>query len=143
MSRTDETEAVLREAFMWGTLISPLAASRIAARVGAERLFGVGVLGAGVIAVMVPASWLTPCHVIIRIIQGMFMVCCVSFNRSKQNSSRVCLNFRSVCEIILIRTNTAATLGTVASLNSSMRVMLVKVLVLEFDIKKFRSLCEK
>lgn len=59
---------------MWGTLVSPLAASRIAARVGAERLFGVGVLGTGLFAVMVPASWLTPYHVAIRIIQGIFMV---------------------------------------------------------------------
>ncbi|GJQ69609.1 hypothetical protein Trydic_g6702 [Trypoxylus dichotomus] len=73
MTRTDETEAVLREAFMWGTLISPLAASRIAARVGAERLFGASVLGAGVSAVMVPAAWLTPYHVAIRIVQGIFM----------------------------------------------------------------------
>lgn len=74
MTRTDKTEAVLRQAFMWGTLISPLAASRIAARVGAERLFGVSVLGTGVVAVMVPASWLTPFHVIIRVVQGVFMV---------------------------------------------------------------------
>lgn len=58
---------------MWGTFISPLAASRIAARVGAERLFGAGVFGAGVAAVMVPAAWLTPYHVAIRIIQGIFM----------------------------------------------------------------------
>lgn len=74
MTRTDETESVLREAFMWGTFISPLAASRIAARVGAERLFGAGVFGAGVVTVMVPAAWLTPYHVAIRIIQGIFMV---------------------------------------------------------------------
>ncbi|XP_017781574.1 PREDICTED: sialin-like [Nicrophorus vespilloides] len=73
MTRTDKTESVLREAYMWGTLISPLAASRIAARVGAERLFGAGVLGAGVSALMVPAAWLTPCHVFIRILQGVFM----------------------------------------------------------------------
>lgn len=74
MTKTDETEDVLREAFLWGTLVSPLAASRIAARVGAERLFGVGVLGTGLFAVMVPASWLTPYHVAIRIVQGIFMV---------------------------------------------------------------------
>lgn len=73
MTRTDETEAVLRQAFMWGTLVSPLAASRVAARVGAERLFGAGVLGAGVPAVMVPASWLTAYHVFIRFVQGIFM----------------------------------------------------------------------
>ncbi|CAH0553795.1 unnamed protein product [Brassicogethes aeneus] len=73
MTRTDETEAVLRQAFMWGTLVSPLAASRIAARVGAERLFGAGVLGTGVVAVMVPASWLSACHVGIRFVQGIFM----------------------------------------------------------------------
>ncbi|KAJ8970462.1 hypothetical protein NQ314_001214 [Rhamnusium bicolor] len=73
MTRTDETEAVLRQAFMWGTLVSPLAASRIAARVGAERLFGAGVLGAGVVAIMVPAAWLTACHVGIRFVQGIFM----------------------------------------------------------------------
>ncbi|KAJ8962181.1 hypothetical protein NQ318_018142 [Aromia moschata] len=73
MTRTDKTEAVLRQAFMWGTLVSPLAASRIAARVGAERLFGAGVLGAGVVAIMVPASWLTAGHVCIRIVQGIFM----------------------------------------------------------------------
>ncbi|KAK5649238.1 hypothetical protein RI129_000267 [Pyrocoelia pectoralis] len=72
MTRTDETESVLREAFMWGTLISPLAASRIAARVGAERLFGAGVLGTSCAAVMVPAAWLTPYHVGIRIVQGIF-----------------------------------------------------------------------
>lgn len=74
MTRTDETEAILRQAFMWGTLVSPLAASRIAARVGAERLFGAGVLGAGIVAVMVPAAWLTACHVGIRFVQGIFMV---------------------------------------------------------------------
>lgn len=74
MTRTDETESVLREAFMWGTLVSPLAASRIAARVGAERLYGAGVLGACVVAVMVPAAWLTSYHVAIRIVQGIFMV---------------------------------------------------------------------
>ncbi|XP_045468044.1 sialin-like [Harmonia axyridis] len=99
MSRTDETEAILREAFMWGTLVSPLAASRIAARVGAERLFGVGVLGAGLIAVMVPASWLTPCHVIIRIIQGIFMgaiwpaahMIAVTWIKPKNVSAFVCL----------------------------------------------------
>ncbi|XP_028127894.1 sialin-like [Diabrotica virgifera virgifera] len=73
MTRTDRTESILREAFMWGTLMSPLAGSRVAARVGAERLFGVGVLGAGVPAIMVPASWLTGYHVFIRIIQGVFM----------------------------------------------------------------------
>ncbi|XP_076267942.1 sialin-like isoform X1 [Rhynchophorus ferrugineus] len=73
MTRTDETEAVLRQAFMWGTLMSPLAASRIAARVGAERLYGVGVLGTGVVAVLVPASWLTAGHVSIRFVQGIFM----------------------------------------------------------------------
>ncbi|KAG5865857.1 hypothetical protein JTB14_033024 [Gonioctena quinquepunctata] len=73
MTRTDKTEAVLRQAFMWGTLVSPLAASRIAARVGAERLFGAGVFGAGIVAVLVPAAWLTACHVIIRFIQGIFM----------------------------------------------------------------------
>ncbi|KAJ8974732.1 hypothetical protein NQ317_010610 [Molorchus minor] len=65
MTRIDKTEAVMRQAFMWGT--------RIAARVGAERLFGVSVLGAGVVAVMVPAAWLTACHVGIRFIQGIFM----------------------------------------------------------------------
>lgn len=75
MTRTDKTEAVLRQAFMWGTLVSPLAASRVAARVGAERLFGVSVLGTGVVAVMVPASWLTAFHVVIRFVQGIFMVC--------------------------------------------------------------------
>lgn len=74
MTRTDKTEAVLRQAFMWGTLVSPLAASRIAARVGAERLFGVSVLGCGVVAVMVPAGWLTAFHVVIRFVQGVFMV---------------------------------------------------------------------
>ncbi|XP_065157399.1 sialin-like [Atheta coriaria] len=73
MTKTDRTESVLREAYMWGTLISPLAASRIAARVGAERLFGAGVLGAGVSALLVPAAWLTPYHVAIRILQGVFM----------------------------------------------------------------------
>ncbi|ENN76129.1 hypothetical protein D910_04909 [Dendroctonus ponderosae] len=73
MTRTDETEGVLRQAFMWGTLVSPLAASRIAARVGAERLYGVGVLGTGVVAVLVPASWLTAGHVCVRIVQGIFM----------------------------------------------------------------------
>ncbi|XP_015840882.1 sialin [Tribolium castaneum] len=73
MTRTDETEAVLRQAFMWGSLVSPLAASRVAARVGAERLFGAGVLGTGVVAIMVPASWLTPSHVAIRIVQGIFV----------------------------------------------------------------------
>lgn len=79
MTRTDETESVLREAFLWGTLISPLGASRIAARVGAERLYGAGVLGTCVAAIMVPAAWLTPYHVAIRIIQGIFMVLCVFF----------------------------------------------------------------
>lgn len=74
MSRTDETESVLREAFMWGTLVSPLAASRIAARAGAESLFGFGVLGAGVVALLVPAAWLSPYHVALRIVQGMCMV---------------------------------------------------------------------
>lgn len=74
MTRTDETEGVLRQAFMWGTLVSPLAASRIAARVGAERLYGVSVLGTGVVAVLVPASWLTAGHVCVRIVQGIFMV---------------------------------------------------------------------
>lgn len=74
MTRTDETESILRQSFMWGTLVSPLAASRIAARVGAERLFGAGVVGAGFIAIMVPAAWLTACHVAIRFIQGIFMV---------------------------------------------------------------------
>ncbi|XP_050308840.1 sialin-like [Anthonomus grandis grandis] len=73
MTRTDETEGVLRQAFIWGTLVSPLAASRIAARVGAERLYGVGVLGTGVVAVLVPASWLTAGHVCVRIVQGIFM----------------------------------------------------------------------
>jgi ACS family sodium-dependent inorganic phosphate cotransporter len=73
MTRTDETEAVLRQAFMWGSLVSPLGASRVAARVGAERLFGAGVLGTGVVAIMVPAAWLTPSHVAIRIIQGIFV----------------------------------------------------------------------
>nr|CAH7751468.1 unnamed protein product [Callosobruchus chinensis] len=73
MTRTDETEAVLREAFMWGTLFSPLAASRVAARVGAERLFGASVLGAAAPAIMVPAFWLTPGHVILRFLQGIFM----------------------------------------------------------------------
>ncbi|CAG9769291.1 unnamed protein product [Ceutorhynchus assimilis] len=73
MTRTDETEGILRQAFMWGTLVSPLAASRIAARVGAERLYGVGVLGTGVVAVLVPASWLTAGHVCVRIVQGIFM----------------------------------------------------------------------
>ncbi|XP_057653518.1 sialin-like [Diorhabda carinulata] len=73
MTRTDETEAALRQAFMWGTLISPLAASRVAARVGAEKLFGAGVLGAGIPSIMVPASWLTAYHVFIRFIQGVFM----------------------------------------------------------------------
>lgn len=79
MTKTDETEDVLREAFLWGTLVSPLAASRIAARVGAERLFGVGVLGTGLFAVMVPASWLTPYHVAIRIVQGIFMVITIKY----------------------------------------------------------------
>lgn len=73
MSRTDETESVLREAFMWGTLVSPLAASRIAARAGAETLFGYGVLGSGIVALLVPAAWLSPYHVALRIIQGMCM----------------------------------------------------------------------
>ncbi|CAH1175771.1 unnamed protein product [Phaedon cochleariae] len=73
MTRTDKTESVLRQAFMWGTLVSPLAASRIAARVGAERLFGAGVLGSGVVAMMVPATWLTAFHVVIRFFQGVFM----------------------------------------------------------------------
>lgn len=73
MTRTDETESVLREAYMWGTLVSPLAASRIAARVGAERLLGISVLSTGVLAVMVPAAWLTPYHTIIRFFQGVFL----------------------------------------------------------------------
>ncbi|GLV43628.1 uncharacterized protein CBL_07045 [Carabus blaptoides fortunei] len=73
MSRTDETESVLREAFMWGTLVSPLAASRIAARAGAESLFGFSVLGAGILALLVPAAWLSPYHVALRIVQGMCM----------------------------------------------------------------------
>lgn len=99
MTRTDKTEAVLREAFMWGTLISPLPASRIAARVGAERLFGAGVLGAGAASIMVPASWLTPCHVFIRFVQGVFMgatwpaahMLAVTWIKPKRISSFVCL----------------------------------------------------
>lgn len=79
MTRTDETEAVLRQAFMWGSLVSPLIASRVAARVGAERLFGASVLGTGAVAIMVPAAWLTPCHVAIRFIQGIFVVCIYAY----------------------------------------------------------------
>jgi hypothetical protein len=86
MTRTDETEAVLRQAFMWGSLVSPLGASRVAARVGAERLFGAGVLGTGVVAIMVPAAWLTPSHVAIRIIQGIFVVFNLHFSRKTRGS---------------------------------------------------------
>lgn len=74
MSRTEETESILREAFMWGTLVSPLAASRIAARSGAESLFGYAVLGTGLVAILVPAAWLSPYHVALRILQGICMV---------------------------------------------------------------------
>lgn len=56
---------------MWGCFISPLGASRIAVRVGAEQLFGYAILGAGIAAVLVPAAWLTPAHVALRIFQGM------------------------------------------------------------------------
>lgn len=75
LSRTEQTESILREAFMWGTLVSPLGASRIAARSGAESLFGFAVLGTGLVAILVPAAWLSPYHVALRILQGMCMVC--------------------------------------------------------------------
>lgn len=56
---------------MWGCFISPLGASRIAVRVGAEQLFGYAILGVGISAALVPAAWLTSAHVALRIFQGI------------------------------------------------------------------------
>ncbi|PSN51173.1 hypothetical protein C0J52_06075 [Blattella germanica] len=53
-SEEEDLDFRLREVFLWGTLIAPLPSSRLAAKAGPVRVFGIGVLGAGALAVLVP-----------------------------------------------------------------------------------------
>ncbi|XP_069705335.1 uncharacterized transporter slc-17.2-like isoform X2 [Periplaneta americana] len=72
-SEEEDLDFRLREIFLWGTLFAPLPSSRLAAKAGPVRVFGIGVLGAGALAVLVPfGAWFSSYHIAIRFAQGLF-----------------------------------------------------------------------
>lgn len=70
MLEEDREDSMLREAFLWGAMLSPLPGFLLAQRVGAKRLFGAGVLAAGTLSLLVPAAWGSVAHVLLRAAQG-------------------------------------------------------------------------
>lgn len=74
LSSNDEIEAILKRSYLFGTLVSPLPASRLVANIGPKRVFGYALLGAGAATLLAPAAWLTPAHMVIRFSQGLFYV---------------------------------------------------------------------
>jgi MFS family permease len=71
--------------FLWGTVFSPLPSSRLTAKVGPVRIFGIGILGAGALAVFVPfGTWFSSYHITIRFVQGLFTVSTVSLLKGKK-----------------------------------------------------------
>jgi len=76
----------LREMFLWGTLLSPLPSSRLAAKLGPVRIFGTGIFGAGALALFVPfGAWFSTYHITIRFIQGLFTVSTNSLRGTKSS----------------------------------------------------------
>ncbi|KAJ9577118.1 hypothetical protein L9F63_006326, partial [Diploptera punctata] len=72
-SEEEDLDFRLREVFLWGTLFAPLPSSKLAAILGPVRVFGIGILGAGVLAVLVPlGTWFSHYHIAIRFAQGLF-----------------------------------------------------------------------
>lgn len=67
-------EAILKRSYLFGTLVSPLPASRLVANIGPKRVFGYAFLGAGAATLLAPAAWLSPAHMVIRFSQGLFYV---------------------------------------------------------------------
>lgn len=72
LSSNDEVEAILKRSYLFGTLVSPLPASRLVANIGPKRVFGYALLGAGAATLLAPAAWLSPAHMVIRFSQGLF-----------------------------------------------------------------------
>nr|CAD7402346.1 unnamed protein product [Timema poppensis] len=68
----ESVDSLLREIFLWGTFISPLPSSRLAARIGPKRIIGPALLADGLLLLLVPLAWFTPYHVAIRFVQGVF-----------------------------------------------------------------------
>ena len=55
--------------------MAPLPSSTLAAKLGPVRVFGIGILGAGALAVLVPlGAWFSHYHIAIRFVQGIFTV---------------------------------------------------------------------
>ncbi|CAG2067959.1 unnamed protein product, partial [Timema podura] len=70
----ESVDSLLREIFLWGTFISPLPSSRLAARIGPKKIIGPALLADGLLLLLVPLAWFTPYHVAIRFVQGVFTV---------------------------------------------------------------------
>ncbi|KAK6616978.1 hypothetical protein RUM44_005335 [Polyplax serrata] len=70
----EKMEFQLRKSYLWGTLVSPILASRLAVNVGPKKVFGYSLLGAAASTLLVPAAWLTSIHVAVRFFQGFFCV---------------------------------------------------------------------
>lgn len=74
LTEEDNLVWILQEAFIWGTLVTPIPGSRLAVNIGPKKQFGWATLGASLCSLLVPAAWNTPAHVMLRVIQGMLMV---------------------------------------------------------------------
>jgi hypothetical protein len=106
----------LREVFLWGTLVSPLPSSRLAAKLGPVRIFGIGILGAGVLAVVVPfGTWFSSYHINIRFVQGLFTVSTFLSITTKQMSFRTVHQF---IPVVCINNNNKKNNNVVTSLKN-------------------------
>lgn len=72
LSSNEEIETILKRSYLFGTLASPLPASRLVANIGPKRVFGYALLGMGAATLLAPAAWLSPAHMVIRFSQGLF-----------------------------------------------------------------------
>ncbi|XP_066994039.2 sialin [Anabrus simplex] len=73
LSEEDSIDSIMREAFLWGSFLSPLPASFLAAKIGPKRVMGGGILGAGALVAFVPFAWFTAYHMLIRVAQGILI----------------------------------------------------------------------